>query len=342
MTAPVVLVSFNRPELTRRTLARIRQAAPDQLFLLADGPRAGHPGDIEKCAAVRAELDAIDWPCVVHRRFGEVNVGCEATVELGLDWVFEHVTEAIILEDDCLPDPSFFDFCNELLEGFHNDPRIVQIAGFIPCLSPELFENHSYAFTAWAPIWGWATWKRAWQTHRAEFPRNHRMAGLSPERDLPIRVNPIHWRDSLVLTPGGRRLFRDASKSMKRNNFGWDTHWSVSGIGSKSLAITPAVNMIENIGVGPDATNTRSPRSMPPALAMTFPLNHPEDVALNKDVELALEHHIVWTGGRLARFFTRHTPQGPLRNVARAIASSVPDHRSKVRVTLKSRSSNEQ
>src|SRR3954454_12706700 len=118
LTAPVVLIAFNRPELTRQTLATIRAARPAELYLVVDGPRTDRPDDDGLCAAVRAELQAVDWPCRVHERFSEVNLGCEANVELGLDWVFAQATEAIILEDDCIPDPTFFPFAQELLDRY--------------------------------------------------------------------------------------------------------------------------------------------------------------------------------------------------------------------------------
>ena len=114
LSTPVVLIAFNRPRLTRRTLEAIREAKPEELYLVADGPRSDRREDADLCAAVRAELEGVDWQCEVNRKFSELNLGCEANVELGLDWVFSHVERAIILEDDCIPDPSFFPFCEEL------------------------------------------------------------------------------------------------------------------------------------------------------------------------------------------------------------------------------------
>ena len=170
---PVVLIAFNRPHLTRRTLATIRGARPDHLFLVADGPRGDRPGEDDLCRAVRAELEKVDWPCKVERRFSDVNLGCEANVELGLDWVFSQVEEAIILEDDCIPDPTFFPFCEELLAKYSSDERIWHIAGNSHWVPTELFDGRSYAFSTYASVWGWATWRRAWQAHRSSFPRDH-------------------------------------------------------------------------------------------------------------------------------------------------------------------------
>ena len=129
LSTPVVLIAFNRPHLARRTLAAIREAAPAQVFLVADGPRADRPDDAALCAETRAVFDEIDWPCEVQRRFSDVNLGVEGNVELGLDWVFAQVPEALVFEDDCTPDPTFFRFAEELLDRYRDDRRVWQISG---------------------------------------------------------------------------------------------------------------------------------------------------------------------------------------------------------------------
>src|SRR4051812_21908684 len=110
LDTPVVIVAFNRPAFTRELLDRVRRARPTTLYLIADGPRPDRPEDVDRCADVRRELEAVDWECAVTRLYSDVNRGCEATVELGLDVVFAREERAIILEDDCLPDASFFPY----------------------------------------------------------------------------------------------------------------------------------------------------------------------------------------------------------------------------------------
>src|SRR5712692_5523584 len=129
LTTPVALIIFNRPETTARVFAEIAKARPSRLLLVADGPRLDHPEDVEKCTATRAIVEQVDWPCEVLTNFSEANLGCKMRPVSGINWVFENVEEAIILEDDCLPHPSFFPFCQELLERYRDDQRVMMIGG---------------------------------------------------------------------------------------------------------------------------------------------------------------------------------------------------------------------
>ena len=130
LKSPVLFLVFNRPDTTRRVLEAIRQAQPSQLFIAADGPREGKSGEAEKCADVRRIVnEGIDWDCEVKTLFRDKNLGCKVAVSRAIDWFFEHVEEGIILEDDCLPHPTFFRFCEELLNKYRDDERIGQISG---------------------------------------------------------------------------------------------------------------------------------------------------------------------------------------------------------------------
>jgi hypothetical protein len=159
VNTPIAFFIFNRPDTTARVFEAIRQAQPSKLLVVADGPRSTRPGEAEKCAATRAIIDQVDWECEVLTNYSDVNLGCRHRVSSGLDWVFEQVEEAIILEDDCLPHPTFFRFCEELLEWYRHDHRIVAISG-------DNFQNghqsgeFSYYFSRYVHIWGWATWRR--------------------------------------------------------------------------------------------------------------------------------------------------------------------------------------
>lgn len=312
MVAPVVLIAFNRPEQTRQTLDCIRAAAPEDLFLIVDAPRASHPDDAERSAAVRHELEQIDWPCRVHRRYAETNLGCAANIELGLDWVFSQVSSAIILEDDCLADSTFFTFCSELLERFHDDDRIAYIGGAAPELPSEVFEGSSYAFTAFASIWGWATWKRAWEAHREVYPRTHEGGDHTS-----IRTQPIDWSNTQLQSPAGRRFFRTAGAVTDKRSTTWAIHWVVSVLASRSLTITAASVLVKNIGFGEAGTHTQSSRVMAETQPLKFPLVHPGSTELNRTVELAYEKVVSQELGLVARVARKVLPAGPLRALAR-------------------------
>lgn len=128
LPTPIAYIAFNRPEHTRKTIQVVREQRPSQLFIIADGPRPGHPTDVDRCAEVRTIMDQVDWPCEVQHNYAEVNLGLKCRVSSGLDWVFSQVDRAIVLEDDCVPHPDFF-FCDGLLERYADDDRVSVIAG---------------------------------------------------------------------------------------------------------------------------------------------------------------------------------------------------------------------
>src|SRR5665648_587346 len=164
LKTPVAFIIFNRPETTRRVFAEIAKARPTKLLVIADGPRATHPDDAEKCAVVRAIIDGVDWDCEVLKNYSDVNLGCKRRVSSGLDWVFDTVEEAIILEDDCLPHPTFFRFCEEMLAKYRDDKRIAMISGDNFQFGKKRTE-YSYYFSRYTHIWGWASWRRAWDNY---------------------------------------------------------------------------------------------------------------------------------------------------------------------------------
>src|SRR3954453_1153033 len=158
----VALLLFRRPEETARVFERIREARPRKLFLVADGPRPGNEEDAQGCEQARAVVERVDWPCDVVRDFADENLGLKKRIPRGLHRVFGEAPEAIILEDDCLPHPSFFRYCAELLERYRDDERVMMISG-------DNFQGgrrrtpDSYYFSRYVHSWGWATWRRAWQ-----------------------------------------------------------------------------------------------------------------------------------------------------------------------------------
>ena len=318
LETPVVLIGFNRPEVTARTLEAIRAAAPRELFLVLDGPRPDRASDREACASVRRVLEDIDWPCTVHRRYSEENLGCAANVETGLDWVFSNVGQAIILEDDCRPDPSFFRFAEDLLNRYRDEPRVWQIAGNRHFVPERLFDGDSYRFSTWASVWGWATWADRWQAHRADFRRTH-----TDGDELPVRVAPaVPAPDSLV-TASARRHFTEAATSSDLITHGWDKHWWITIAAADGLSATPRLNLVENIGFGGDATHTvGTDHYGEPATAATFPLQHPSSVARDREIERDLELLLNRAGGRVATRLRTLVRSQRLRTLLRLIASS--------------------
>jgi hypothetical protein len=268
VNTPIVFVVFNRPEATRTVFDAIANARPERLLVVADGFRADRPGEADRCAAVREIVSKVDWPCRVETNFADANMGCRRRVISGLNWAFSLVEEAIVLEDDCLPDQSFFLFCAELLERFRHNPKIGMIAGFN--YEGSFRYPYSYYFSPLVPIWGWATWRRAWQQydeHMESWPGTRREGLL--ERLFPSRRVVGYWEKTF-----------DSMHSGTGPNT-WDYQWTFTNWSHNWLNIVPATNMVENIGFGNDATHTTKANSLSDIKAdvMKFPLRHPPTVS---------------------------------------------------------------
>jgi len=264
---PVALFVFNRPDPTRRVFETIAKVRPAKLLLIADGPRDNRQGEAEACQQVRQIVSSVDWPCEVFQNFSERNLGCQERVISGLDWVFSLFEEAIILEDDCLPDASFFPFCQELLDRYRGDSRVAYISG-ANLVEKHLKTDASYFFSQMGGIWGWATWRQEWQRYDrylSDWPRNRNGGMLSETFDKPQTV--AYWT----------RLF-DAMHE-NRGPDTWDYQWLYTCLKNNSLAAVSSANLVANIGFGPDATHTAKAdsRLTPPAKAVEFPLRHPSN-----------------------------------------------------------------
>lgn len=268
MKTAVAFIVFKRPEMTRRVLAAIRAARPPKLFIIADGPRPGWAGEADQCAEVRRLVEAgVDWPCELIRIYSDDNLGCARRVSSGLDEVFRQVEAAIILEDDCLPDSTFFPFCEELLERYRDDERVAQIAG---CnFFPEEFKGvpGSYCFSRYPHCWGWATWRRAWRHY------DQTMQAWKTEREASWKLPVERPRERGVWAGCFDAVSRGALDS-------WAYRWTAALWARGLLSITPAQNLVTNLGFGREATHTTGGdwgnRPLQPA---RLPLVHPVAVS---------------------------------------------------------------
>ena len=265
LRTPVALLIFNRPDATRRVAERIAAARPPRVFVFADGPRPDRPTDPERIAQTRAVIEGIDWPCEVVKSYSDVNLGTKHRPASGLDWVFDTVEEAIFLEDDCLPHASFFRFCDELLARYRTDERVMMVSGnnFWPGARQTPF---SYFFSPYVGIWGWATWRRAWQHYDVdlkEWPALRETSFL--ENILPSAGVANFWRDNFDRIVSGATLT-------------WDQQWQFTCFQRGGLQAIPAVNLVSNIGFGPEAAhyiNDDPLLANVPVTEMRFPLRHP-------------------------------------------------------------------
>ena len=284
MTTPVVLIIFRRPDSTARVFAEIAKARPPILFVVSD--KATTPEDEAKCIATRAILNRIDWPCDLRTNFAPEHMGCGSRISSGLDWVFSQVEEAIILEDDCLPHPTFFRFCEEMLNRFRDDTRVGHITG-------DNFQKgwrrgpYSYYFSRYTSAWGWATWRRAWKDYDGK---------ISTWPD----VQKANWHLSLFTSANQARRFERMWDSVHGGRVDiWDIQWLYCRMMQGSYAVTPCVNLVTNIGFRPDATHTRNridPFANEPSAEMEFPLQHPpffawDHVSDNRYLDFVFPQH---------------------------------------------------
>lgn len=277
LQTPVVFLIFNRFETTARVFEAIRQARPPKLLVVADGPRPDHPGDAEKCARARSIIDQVDWDCEVLTNFADTNMGCKRRISSGLDWVFDIVEDAVILEDDCLPTMEFFRFCDELLAKYVHDTRVGMISG--NNFGFKLYDSAlSYSFSKHGLIWGWATWKRAWQ-------RYHDVSHFSDEELNLIKANISDNQEFVDI------WWKGAEAAIQGRLDAWDYLWGVARYANNFLTIRPKVNLVANIGFGEEATHTKGqPHSMYIATGrLEFPLTHPKFVAPDYVADKMLE-----------------------------------------------------
>jgi hypothetical protein len=278
-TSPVVAVVYHRPERAAELLEVLRAARPRTLFVVADGPRPEDDEDDELCRATRAAATAVDWPCEVFTDFADEHLGVSGRVVSALDRTFERVDRAIVLEEDVRPVPSFFAFCDAMLERYADDERVVHVDGAnrIGEWQPDRYDYH---FARHGNVWGWATWARAWSRHDVTLERYRtpeaRDAAARHAVDDPHRAFLSWLLDSDV--PG-------ASDE-------WDHRWQLASYATGGLVIVPARNLTSNVGFGPDATHTWHADELAAttrAVDLDPPYAGPAEVAVDDD----LNHELV-------------------------------------------------
>ncbi len=263
---PVAIIVFRRPELTKRVLAALSLAKPERLFVIADGPRSGRSDDVEAVLATRALFEDLTWPCEVTKIYSDTNLGLRNRVISGLDEVFRHVDSAIILEDDCLPAPSFFEFASALIDRYQDNPAVALVSA--NNFAPKKSEVSTYYFSTHANIWGWATWRRTW----LDFRKSKQVSDLT------------HSEIEKILELVGGKRQRSAFAKLLRLSGSLDS-WAIQFATfiylNKLLSAVPSQNLVTNVGFGAASTHTKfeSWADEIPLGDMNFPLVHPTRVA---------------------------------------------------------------
>lgn len=287
---PILFVIFNRPGIASDTFAEIRKARPQRLFIAQDGARKGRNEEETVLKTRKLILDAIDWDCEVKTLFQSENLGCGMGVFTAINWFFENVDRGIIIEDDCIVNPSFFAFMGEMLERYNDDQRIGMVAG-----TNSVGRRHtadSYFFSRFKSCWGWATWKRAWKN--MDMDMNWR------------KVDP----ESVLNNSGfnGRDLskWRFQLRCIDNNDVSaWDWQWYFSLAAQNQLCIYPAVNLVSNVGNDANATHTSFSSITYKSESLSFPLRHPVYVVPDVEFEKAFYAANNTMKDRLSRILPR-------------------------------------
>ena len=292
---PILFLVFNRPDTTGIVFERIRQVRPKRLYVAADAPRPGRKNESVLCDKVKEIVTRVDWKCEVKYLFRENNLGCKTAISSAITWFFEQEEQGVILEDDCLPDLTFFPFCEELLNRYKDDLRIGHIGG--NCFLPGIVKDGlSYDFCSITHIWGWATWRRVWKNVDVDFPF------WNQYKERRRFLFSDKWEEIYFSS-----FISDALANRKGLN-PWGVFYYYSLRLQNQLSVYPSVNLVTNIGLGSENATHTSKKNKKLYVAhenIRFPLSHPAFVMCNKEINRKSIKHIFFSYKRLLRFFLK-------------------------------------
>ncbi|GAB3693546.1 hemolytic protein HlpA [Spirosoma flavus] len=281
-TVPVLFIIFNKIEETKKVFETIRLYKPAKLFIAADGPRSFVEDEKQTCNTVKLwVIDHIDWACDVHTLFRDQNIGCGRGPSEAITWFFNHVEEGIILEDDCLPNPSFFSFCQELLSQYRHNQAISAISGNnFQALQP-MNTPSDYYFSVFPSSWGWATWRRAWQGFDFNLGSWKKRKSMRALKFIFREKNYYLWWKHRF-----DWMYKDQPQDM------WDFQFHYHSMLNRQLAIIPKANLVSNIGHGASGTHFQDPNGIIASLPMydlRFPLIHPATITRNYEADVYIQ-----------------------------------------------------
>ena len=266
LNTPILFVIFNRPDTSQKVFDRIKEARPKQLFVAADGPRTNNANDLIYCKKTREIINQIDWPCELNTLFRDQNMGCGLGVSGAISWFFSQVESGIILEDDCLPDSSFFTYCQELLEKYKENSDVFLISGTNMQNGNKRGEG-SYFFSNYCITWGWASWRRAWEHFDYEMPNV----------DVALRNGTLNH---FFQSKNEKKYWKEKLAEVKMfDGYIWDYQWFYAVWKNKGIGITPNINLVFNLGFRNNATHSFLHDSIREPLVLEsiqFPLVHPK------------------------------------------------------------------
>ena len=281
LQVPVLLIFFTRPDTFKEVFAKVKEARPKQLFLACDGPRADHPQDAQRIAQCKQIAEDIDWECEVHQNYAEDNMGCGMRPQTAISWAFESVDSLIILEDDCVPHPSFFPFMEEMMLRYQDDERIGVICGFNHFLNWDCGE-YSYFYTTNGPLAGaWGTWKRVWEHY------DYTLSDMKSPLVQQLIYNSITFKRAKQKKVD--LFLKTAEKIESGENISyWDVQFGYLKLTQSILSVVPRFSLVSNIGLGAGSTHAQNAKNAMPSIffseerKLDFPLRHPPFVICDR------------------------------------------------------------
>lgn len=279
---PLLLLIFNRPDTLQKVFDVIKKIKPLFLFIAGDGPRSEE--EIIIVSTTRDIINQIDWECNIQTLFRNSNMGCKLSVSSAIDWFFDHNEMGIILEDDCVPHLSFFKFCEELLIKYKDEKQVMQISGYSAMNRVKLKE--SYYFAKFGPIWGWASWRRAWKHYDVRMKKWEGIKENKLYKQYCDSKLEEKWRNHLY-----NKVYNEKINT-------WDYQWSFAKLINNGLSIIPVNNLVYNIGFGENATHTKNivHQKIQNNMGINFPLQHPESIRRNKKLDKKYFNQIILKG----------------------------------------------
>lgn len=276
MKSPILFVIFNRPDTTRAVFEEIRKARPPRLYIAADGPRDNRPGEDALCRQTRDIVSDIDWDCEVKTLFSDKNLGCGIAVSKAISWFFENEPEGIILEDDILPHPDFFLYCDEMLEKYRSDDSVGMIGGH-SIIYKDVDRQASYGFHSVPQIWGWATWRNRWKLF------DYKLSGFSEKQLVHSLKNNYRYTTKQIIF---WKIIHHKMTHSAQDHI-WDYQWAIILLSLGKLNVAPYKSLTKNIGFTPDATHTfeARPEEANMVTHAILPLSHPNKVELDYETD---------------------------------------------------------
>jgi hypothetical protein len=288
--APVLFMVFNRPSKTTQVWEEIRKAKPSKLYVSADGPRDGHPDDINKCKEVREIVTNVDWICEVKYLFHEKNLGCSLAGKTAFDWVFSKEDRLIELEDDTVPSLSFFKFMDLVLDRYKDKDEIGYVTGqnFMGIQSGD----GSYFFSHYGGSSGWGTWKRVYEKwdYRLERIANAYKEEFKKNFDSQFEYN--YW-------------LRNFENYFKNGGNTYDLQSAFLVFERDFKNIIPNINLVTNIGFDQEGTNYSGGEELF-GNKERFEINeiiHPSELKRNVEIDKKIFEYHFLRRSRLSYYF---------------------------------------